>query len=764
MIRASSEGPGSSAPTPKFLRYRSLRKSASAVKNPEPEPAPPLPPVPPTSKTSITRLPSRYHRKPKPETSSLSIPQNAGACDDGASARPEPAPEVSQSDKQEESQQSRGRKMVTERAERSDTARNLGRDLAAQEDAPGADSTEAPCLRRSYEVAREEARLILEGEVDRLRELREREARRRLEERQRRKEKGRARADDGGQRTLEDRDKSSSANERHPEVGRRHDLSADKNSPETSANRRTTPDGAGSKTRTLVIGGPPLLRKAKHHSHGSSGASEPHRSSSRGHHTSNSVERMKELGGAMPIPLPPSNIPNFDAPVSAVNAGARRVQVQFKTESITIPVTPSTTCKDILKSASLSMSESVDPGTAILAESFSQLGLERPLRKYERVRDVMNSWDDDKQHHLYIADQREFHAAGDLGVGDAPKQQPSGVSVHIYHSHKPGRWDKRWVKLRGDGQVTVSKNEHGLDATNICHLSDFDLYTPTTRQMKKLKPPKKLCFALKSQEKSSMFLSGANFVHFFCTKDKTLADQWYQAVHSWRSWYLVNVLGEGLTSPTAAAGIGVGRQQSTKRPSTSYSKDSSSSPRHKGSFKPLLSFGSSRPSMDGERERIRAGRSHSLRRSQDTSIPRPLIESVPDNQHTAASGSRPGSPIFHPPKTSQSCPPTAFPRNLIPSSSHTVAAADDADTGPFTGTGLLARSASRRSQGGSRSGHGVHGVDGKPLVDLHPTSEFTDGSLLRKMEAIIAQQDALHPKIDREKRREVDVSVGEGYD
>ncbi|KAL2433593.1 hypothetical protein ABEF95_006548 [Exophiala dermatitidis] len=755
MIRASSEGPGSTAQTPKFLRYRSLRKSASAVKNPDPEPTPPLPPVPPTSKTSITRLPSRYHRKPKPETSPPSIPQNAGARDDGA-------PEVVQPNNQEESQQSRGRKMVTERTEKSDTVGNLGRDPAAQEDAPGADSTEAPRPRRSYEVAREEARLILEGEVDRLRELREREARRRLEERQRRKEKERARADDGGQRTVEGTDKSNSANGRHPEVGRRHELSDDKkNSFETSANKRTTPDSAGSKTRTLVIGGPPLLRKTKHHRHGSSG--EPHRSSSRGNHTSNSVERMKEPGGAMPMPLPPSNTPNFDAPVSAVNAGARRVRVQFKTESITLPVTPSTTCKDILKSASLSMSEPIDPATAILVESFSQLGLERPLRRYERVRDVMNSWDDDKQHHLYITDQREFHAVPGLGVGDAPKQQPSGVTVHIYHSHKPGRWDKRWVKLREDGQVTVSKNEHGLDATNICHLSDFDLYTPTARQMKKLKPPKKLCFALKSQEKSSMFLSGANFVHFFCTKDKTIADQWYQAVHSWRSWYLVNVLGEGLTciSPTAAE-VGVGRQQSTKRPSTSYSKDSSSSPRHKGSFKPLLSFGSSRPSMDGERERRGAGRSHSLQRSQD--ISRPLIESVPDNQHTAASGSRPGSPIFHPPKTSQSCPPTAFPRNLIPSSSHTVAAADDADTGPFTGTGLLARSASRRSQGGSRSGHGVQGVDGKPLVDLHPTSEFTDGSLLRKMEAIIAQQDALHPKIDREKRREVDVSVGEGYD
>jgi hypothetical protein len=49
-------------------------------------------------------------------------------------------------------------------------------------------------------------------------------------------------------------------------------------------------------------------------------------------------------------------------------------------------------------------------------------------------------------------------------------------------------------------------------------------------------------------------------------------------------------------------------------------------------------------------------------------------------------------------------------------------------------------------------------------VDLQPTSEFTDGSLLRKIEAISGPETALLPIIDRAKRREIDVSVGEGFD
>ena len=90
----------------------------------------------------------------------------------------------------------------------------------------------------------------------------------------------------------------------------------------------------------------------------------------------------------------------------------------------------------------------------------------------------------------------------------------------------------------------LAAKKEGL--SNICHLSDFDIYVPTRRQMsKKVRPPKKICFAIKSQQKSSMFLSTENYVHFFCTNDTNLATRWYKAVQEWRSWYLVHILGEG---------------------------------------------------------------------------------------------------------------------------------------------------------------------------------------------------------------------------
>ena len=278
----------------------------------------------------------------------------------------------------------------------------------------------------------------------------------------------------------------------------------------------------------------------------------------------------------------PMVLPQYDAPVSAVNAGERRVSVQCSNSSITLPVTPTTTPLDLINSASTVMSQSIDPRRSKLVESFTQLGLERPLRSYEHVRDVMNSWDNDSQNTFIIQPIVDEGQDEELYAKNAPHQQPGDTTVYMYHSQRPGTWDKRWMTLRSDGQVTIAKRQ-GQETSNICHLTDFDIYAPTPRQQtKKIKPPKKICFAIKSQQKSNMFLSGANFVHFFATNDKVVAKEWYRAVQGWRSWYLVNILGEG-QKPTT---------NDPARPSTAQRRASvDSSPYRLGSFQPLLNSG-----------------------------------------------------------------------------------------------------------------------------------------------------------------------------
>ena len=718
-------------PQQKFLRYRSVRKPPA--REPEPQSSPP-PPLPQAQQSSLTRLPSRYHRRPPAQSAPPpNIPQIPSAQGHATESRVrgQTFDGVVDENGQTRRKEGGGRRLVIQHqtkgpstSSRSGTGLNTSETTSRK---PTLTSSEEPrepeVLRRSYEAAREEARLILEGEHDRLRTLRQQEAKRRQEEPERRRKQAEKLAEEVRRREAEKAAKQEAKLKARQKDDR--DFAA-------QSTLDWQPDSKMSKMRTLVTGGSSTSKQKQHghHRRASSAVEQLRQQPKESHARTNSANRIDEI----PDAEAPTTKPKFDAPVSAVNAGERRVSVKYKEALITLPVTPSTTAQEILNSASLCMSEPIDAKTAVLLESFSQIGLERPLRRYERIRDVMNSWDNDSQNHLFIMAGDDCAAPG-LQITDAPGHQPSGISAQIYHSQRPGKWDKRWLKLREDGQIITSKNEIGVGSTNICHVSDFDLYTPTAKQVKKLKPPKKLCYALKSQQKSAMFLDGTNFVHFFCTKDKEVAYGWYDAVRSWRSWYLVNVLGEGQRTAIEPA---LGPQLGT-RPGTRGSKESL--PYVLGSFKPLLGFSTT------------YGPGRQLR-SDDQ---RPLIDFVSGRQSVDEKPASPEAPV-----KLQGPPPTAFPRKLMIESA-TNGNVDDLD-GPFTGTGLLARSASRRTQGGQRSGRSLQGVDGKPLVDLVPTSEFTGGSLLQRMEAIAAQQGALDPKIDRQKRKEVNVAVGEGFD
>lgn len=228
----------------------------------------------------------------------------------------------------------------------------------------------------------------------------------------------------------------------------------------------------------------------------------------------------------------------------------QRVLIRCKQSSINLPVTPETTPSDIIYSAANIMSQNIIPSTAILIESYTQLGLERRVRRYEHVRDVMNSWDRDTQNAFTLVNSDTPLHDTDLEVSSVPREAPGDVTVYMHHSQKPGKWNKRFITLQSSGQIFMSKRTGAKlsdkDSSTLCHLSDFDIYTPTAQQMRKtLKPPKKHCYAIKSQQKTTMFLSTENFVHFFSSEDESLAEKFYDRVQKWRSWYLVNRMGEG---------------------------------------------------------------------------------------------------------------------------------------------------------------------------------------------------------------------------
>ncbi|CAL3970291.1 unnamed protein product [Diplocarpon coronariae] len=243
-------------------------------------------------------------------------------------------------------------------------------------------------------------------------------------------------------------------------------------------------------------------------------------------------------------------VPRTDAPLSASNAGERRVLVRCNQSSLNLPITPETTPVDIIYASASIMPHSIVPSTAILLESYLPLGLERRVRRYEHIRDIMNSWDRDTQNALLVVNSESPNYEKDLEAFSVPREAPGDVTVLMYHSQKPGKWNKRYIHMLSSGQVFTSKNAVAKmtdkESLSICHLSDFDIYNPTPQQIRKsIRPPRKHCFAVKSQQKTVMFLSTENFVHFFSSDNPTVSEKFYAAVQVWRSWYLVNKMGVG---------------------------------------------------------------------------------------------------------------------------------------------------------------------------------------------------------------------------
>ena len=232
------------------------------------------------------------------------------------------------------------------------------------------------------------------------------------------------------------------------------------------------------------------------------------------------------------------------------NSHFQRITVRCLSSTITLPVTADTSPVDILHASAVEMTtQHIDPATCVVIECYLVLGLERRLRRYERLRDVLNSWDKDLQNSLLIMprDSAKDNQDLDLDLASVPRTEalPTGFCVQLHHSSRPGKWNKRWVTLLDNGQMFASKRADAgpsdKDTMILCHLSDFDIYTPKEGEMRRnLKPPKKVCYAIKSQQKTFVFPNGENFVQFFCTDDEKLAARFYELVHAWRSWYLAN--------------------------------------------------------------------------------------------------------------------------------------------------------------------------------------------------------------------------------
>lgn len=278
--------------------------------------------------------------------------------------------------------------------------------------------------------------------------------------------------------------------------------------------------------------------------------------------------------------------------------------VRCLSSTINLEVTQDTNPVDIAYTTAKLITHKINPGTSVVFECYEELGLERRLRCYESIRDVMNSWDRDHQNSLLIMSYCSPPDTADLELASVPKTDdpPTGFTFQLHHSARPGKWNKRWITLMDSGQIFAAKRPESKstdkDSAILCHMSDFDIFTPSQNDVKHLKPPKKFCYAIKSQQKTSVFPDGANFIHFFSVEEEDLAQRFHELVFGWRSWYLAN---KRLNTQGPKSSSTLRRSiTSATRNSSSISRRSSCRERPSGE-KNSYHIGESKPLIDMQR-------------------------------------------------------------------------------------------------------------------------------------------------------------------
>ncbi|KAH6626430.1 hypothetical protein B0J18DRAFT_140754 [Chaetomium sp. MPI-SDFR-AT-0129] len=239
----------------------------------------------------------------------------------------------------------------------------------------------------------------------------------------------------------------------------------------------------------------------------------------------------------------------YSGPTEVLNPTSKLVSARCKGITVTVEIFKETAASDFLVDCSRTLAglgRPVDPDDCVVIEPCARPGLERRLRQYERVWDVVSAWDHDTANTFIILPDSS-DPDEELVLSSVPDTQdePEGFVLPIYHLYRPGKWTQRYITLKENGQVFASKKREwktsDKDVTRLCHLSDFDIYMPTEAEMRKqLRPPKRYCYAIRSQEKATLFIDSSLYVQFFCTDDPNVARQFRSAVQGWRSWYLVN--------------------------------------------------------------------------------------------------------------------------------------------------------------------------------------------------------------------------------
>lgn len=209
-------------------------------------------------------------------------------------------------------------------------------------------------------------------------------------------------------------------------------------------------------------------------------------------------------------------------------------------------------------------------GGWVVFDCSSELGIERPLREYEIITEVVNVRGHPKTDYFLI---KRTELSPYLSMRSVPSSSPA-LAGFVYVQDRKKKWNKRWLELRDHG-LYHAKNEKGKDEMSICQISSFDVYLVDSSAVKM---PKANGFALRSQNPITMFEKpDQDYIHYFCLTDPAAHRDWVRATLNARSYMLRQEKAvlfqadsssndQGPASSGTATSGGLSRKNTSRRP------------------------------------------------------------------------------------------------------------------------------------------------------------------------------------------------------
>ncbi|KAJ1515692.1 hypothetical protein HMI56_002112 [Coelomomyces lativittatus] len=173
-----------------------------------------------------------------------------------------------------------------------------------------------------------------------------------------------------------------------------------------------------------------------------------------------------------------------------------------------------------------SLMTSSPKGEWALFELFNDMHLERPLKEWELVMQVLKSWEPMTKNVLIL---RKYNYSQSLSV-DALKQYYPPIQGSLYLETKKGSFKKSFFELNPDKYAVYIRKKNSQPFELLCTLFEMDIYTSIAH---KKKQPTPYSFAIKSMARKSMFEDAQlGYVYYFCADSVEHMKEWVLALRN----------------------------------------------------------------------------------------------------------------------------------------------------------------------------------------------------------------------------------------